>query len=651
MLGTPAVADDTSPNPPATLVRAATSAPNQQQALQQLSEAQAVAEKAVDELAKAKKALSAAKGEAAVRKAAADLGAAATRVEKAQKAIEKRLADVKKAARVVRTRAAQRAVSRYPSLPLRVNADPQDPHERFLVLTPGGPLVVRAAITIDGKPFRMARERLVSEMLAGADLDEDRLSTWKEALQSRKFTMGRLNNMSDQQRAHYTKTLDLNRNGVVERGEARRFLTMTSSTVAFNAITGPGANYAYGRFFLQDGRLVQPGGAGTDLRPLLDVDDDGTLSKEEIANAGKRLKSRDADDNDLLYPQEAGTQPASSLQRLNLQGRSRGGALPWPASAALLGEAIKDEQLFQLLQQRYAKDKKITAESFAAVPELFAKLDADKDGTLTKEEAGKLHEFPAQLELTVDIGKTGKGVALKSNVKSLKVESQGDGTLSVSVPGVRIAFKSNRGSSGNVDYSSTAKSYMSRYDGDNNGYLDEKELTGNLQRMMGMWDEDGDGKVFEKEITRSYERMQAPQMTQVLAAASRPSNNSLFQALDMSGDGRLSLREMRTADKQIQKLDNNGDGRIEADEVPAAMSVNFTLGNAAYQGYLPIGNRGQTGPPPPKSNAPKWFTHMDRNGDGDVTLREFLGEREQFKKLDANSDGFIELTEAQANAK
>ena len=37
---------------------------------------------------------------------------------------------------------------------------------------------------------------------------------------------------------------------------------------------------------------------------------------------------------------------------------------------------------------------------------------------------------------------------------------------------------------------------------------------------------------------------------------------------------------------------------------------------------------------------------MDRNGDGDLTLKEFLGGKEAFAKLDTNNDGFIEPREA-----
>jgi hypothetical protein len=37
---------------------------------------------------------------------------------------------------------------------------------------------------------------------------------------------------------------------------------------------------------------------------------------------------------------------------------------------------------------------------------------------------------------------------------------------------------------------------------------------------------------------------------------------------------------------------------------------------------------------------------MDRNHDGDVSAREFLGTAEDFRKLDADGDGLIDAKEA-----
>jgi hypothetical protein len=42
-----------------------------------------------------------------------------------------------------------------------------------------------------------------------------------------------------------------------------------------------------------------------------------------------------------------------------------------------------------------------------------------------------------------------------------------------------------------------------------------------------------------------------------------------------------------------------------------------------------------------------WFRKMDRNADGDVSFREFLGAREEFDRIDADGDELISVEEAE----
>ena len=139
-------------------------------------------------------------------------------------------------------------------------------------------------------------------------------------------------------------------------------------------------------------------------------------------------------------------------------------------------------------------------------------------------------------------------------------------------------------------------------------------------------------------------------MSQVRTSA-LTQGNPLFSTLDLSGDGRLSLREMRTSPKRILTFDKDKDGEISADEIPTTIAVTFQQGYGSYTYSRPVQRTGSTTARPAPKDQPEWFTRMDRNGDGDVTLKEFLGEKADFEKLDTNKDGFIEPAEAKAAAK
>lgn len=619
----------------------------QAEQLKRLAQAQGEVAQAIKALSEAQRNLVQASSPEQKEQAQKALAAAKLRLEKTQAAVETEM----KAAQTPQVRRVNaNAGGAIVATPTGGGVKPvetlEDSTERFLLLTPGGPLVVEAEMTVEGKPFRQLREPIIDRMMRYADSNQDGKATWEEAFASSRFSYGRLRINNESQKATYRKLYDLNENGLVEREEARRALGHFTRIEAFTISAGYGQS-AYGRpVVLANGRVSTGGLSGNvDLVPVLDVNQDGVLDEQEIAGAGKRLKSRDADDNDLLYPQEILTNAATD----------RSGERNLPPSqisrnlAVSLGSSLTNQQIFGMIQAIYKNsDGAVTVERFPLARELFEKLDTNKNGQLEADEVSQLNDVKPQIHFTVDLGEKGKGIKIKQTSLKTQSSAQGDDTASIEFPGLILRVQVNR-SSGEYPYNNSmnnvSDSYLNRYDKDKNGYLDKDELTGALARYLEMWDEDSDGKVFPKEIVDYFQQMREPQAKQVRAMVSR-FGNSLFQALDQSGDYRLSLREMRTAGTQLAPFDKNRDGKITAEEIPETIGVTFVLGF----GYLQSGRPGQGTIPAnsPKSDAPEWFTRMDRNGDGDVTLKEFLGDKEQFQSLDKNQDGFIEPKEAQS---
>lgn len=75
-------------------------------------------------------------------------------------------------------------------------------------------------------------------------------------------------------------------------------------------------------------------------------------------------------------------------------------------------------------------------------------------------------------------------------------------------------------------------------------------------------------------------------------------------------------------------------GKSPRQEPPRVLSVTVSRGHP--RSLLSAGSRG----------GPSWFAAMDRNGDGDVSRREWLLEAEAFDKYDADRDGLVSAHEA-----
>ncbi len=195
-----------------------------------------------------------------------------------------------------------------------------------------------------------------------------------------------------------------------------------------------------------------------------------------------------------------------------------------------------------------------------------------------------------------------------------------------------------------------------RADQDNNGYLDKTEAAKSplYRNVFDAMDRNGDGKLFEKESIAYLDRIKDLQESALRSCASlaiKDQGRGLFDLVDANSDGRLSVREMRQMGKLIEQLDRDGDGCIGRGEIPHKYRVDLRRGPSLDSPSGPrrvvISKMAVSNEPElPQRNGPRWFRKMDRNHDGDVSRREFLGTDEQFRKIDRDGDGLISVAEA-----
>lgn len=130
---------------------------------------------------------------------------------------------------------------------------------------------------------------------------------------------------------------------------------------------------------------------------------------------------------------------------------------------------------------------------------------------------------------------------------------------------------------------------------------------------------------------------------------------TLFSRLDTDGDRRLTRRELRRASEVFTQLDVDQDQTISEQDLQTRYVLSIGLGRSEMRrqdGMTSMQTMMTANdailPSAASLNGPVWFQRMDRNRDGDVSLREFLGSAEIFQRLDTDLDGLISAEEAEA---
>jgi Ca2+-binding EF-hand superfamily protein len=332
---------------------------------------------------------------------------------------------------------------------------------------------------------------------------------------------------------------------------------------------------------------------------LIDRDEDGQLTKEEMARSSARLLSLDADDDRILTPAEMATLreqlQAASGRRMYV------GADASHYAAIHLEPDLDSERLSYLLSDLYAPQQDLGPNSFSALSVAYGKLDANGDGWFDEDELRSIRTIDPHVRLKVafeDPSEKRPGTA------TIEVETL---TTEVSVAAQPTADRAVLSIGGS-------------------------RLILSAHALTPPADAEANNMP-----TRATDQIRLMVHDQV---------DALFEELDANADGRLGEREIEYCTQRLSERDQNGDGQLSGDEFPYSMIVAFLVGESASERsfYVPP----SAALPAAKGDKPllPWFARADLNGDGDVSRREFLGSIEQFDQLDADKDGYIAAREA-----
>jgi Ca2+-binding EF-hand superfamily protein len=539
--------------------------------------------------------------------------------------------------------------------------------ERIILLAPLNPFIIEFQLTIDGQPHNQALERLVDEVIKLADSDGDGRPSWKEVTSGKRFKYGQFGNLAinnDNDHKQIVERYDIDKDTVVDRNELPRFLTRNA-----------GGSRAFSIRGTADYRGTNRRGAPT--WRAIDADGDSSISPEEREAAAGLMRIRDMDDDEILIASDLNPRAATGDPSMMTERRRRG-----PEAARLLGDKADWDNIRLALEDDYAGNQNLQADSFPLTPQLFTQLDKDGNGRVDRTEIKSLNDVPAHVVIAVDFGKDpgAKGqeqaeakedggqeaeekkdsppvppqaprlklvhVAAELSADSARTVEQPN-RLTLSLGGMTLTIFTND-TVASEDFEARAMQALMQFDANKNGYVEKDEVPEGVAAQFGQFeavDADEDGKAYAGEIAAYLSQQQAALRAQIHAKAS-DREDALFAVLDADRDERLDPRELEAVSERLAALDRDGDGLVSPEDIPEAMVIGLARGSLENIDALftppPVIARG------PAENAPRWFTTMDANSDGAISHREFLGSAEKFAELDADGNGLLELGEASA---